>query len=134
MLINKNNLFFIFYIYAIAVNAEVKDYSNLTQNLISQIKEKPLILDFYSDNCPPCKKMKPIIEELSKSHANKYLFGKIDIDKSMGLAEEFYIRSVPTFVIIQNGKVAGKFSGACPMRVFIKKIDKILADAKNTFQ
>ena len=69
------------------------------------------ILYFTAAWCPPCKMMAPVFERLSKAHAG-ISFLKIDVDTLGGVAQDFNIRSVPTFIFMNNQKEIAKFAGA----------------------
>lgn len=69
------------------------------------------IFYFTADWCNPCKKVKPIVEELSyDGHPTK--FQLIDVDTEIELAKKFEIKSIPTFILIQDGEVIKRVSGA----------------------
>ena len=61
--------------------------------------------------CPPCKKIAPVFEQLSKEHPS-LSFVKIDVDQFGAVSQEYGIRSVPTFFFINGGEVISEFSGA----------------------
>lgn len=69
------------------------------------------ILYFTANWCPPCKAIKPVYESLSKDYP-EVAFGKIDIDENPDAANDYEIRTIPTFVFNQGEKVISKFSGA----------------------
>jgi thioredoxin 1 len=68
------------------------------------------VLYFTADWCNPCKKVKPIVEEINKDSVTK--FQMIDVDSEVELAKKFEIRSVPTFILIKNGKEIKRTTGA----------------------
>jgi thioredoxin 1 len=68
------------------------------------------ILYFTADWCQPCKKVKPIVEEINKDSVTK--FQMIDVDSEMELTKKFEIRSVPTFILIKNGTEIKRTTGA----------------------
>jgi thioredoxin 1 len=59
------------------------------------------ILYFTADWCNPCKKVKPIVEELNRDSAVKFQF--IDVDQEVEMAKNMNVRSVPTFIVVENG-------------------------------
>ena len=65
--------------------------------------DKKVLIDFYATWCEPCKRQSPIIEELASDIEN-VKFVKIDVDKARDIASQYGIRSIPTLVIIENGK------------------------------
>jgi thioredoxin 1 len=66
---------------------------------------------FTADWCTPCKRVKPIVEELNREQTDAS-FQIIDVDMEMELAKKFEIRSVPTFILIKDGVEINRLSGA----------------------
>lgn len=66
-------------------------------------KERVLI-DFYADWCGPCKMMAPVVEEVAEELAGKIKVGKVNVDDNQDLAMEYGIMSIPTLVVIEDGK------------------------------
>ena len=75
--------------------------------------EKTVLLDLYADWCGPCRMVSPIVEEIAAENP-QYLIGKINVDKEPELAQRFNVMSIPTLIVIQNGKVKSKKEGARP--------------------
>ena len=68
-------------------------------------KEEGLILlDFYADWCGPCRMVAPVVEEVSQLRED-VLVGKINVDDEEALAREFGIVSIPTLIVLKNGKI-----------------------------
>lgn len=74
---------------------------------------KPVLLDFYADWCGPCRMVSPLVEEIAKENP-QYLVGKINVDHEPELAQQFRVMSIPTLVVIKNGKVVSQTAGARP--------------------
>jgi thioredoxin 1 len=68
------------------------------------------VLYFTADWCNPCKKVKPIIEEMNRESITK--FQMIDVDSEIELVKRFDIKSVPTFILIENGVEVKRITGA----------------------
>ena len=85
------------------------------KRIFEEIKhqEKPILLDFYADWCAPCRMVSPIIDEISKERSD-IVVGKINVDDNPELANEFGVFSIPTLVIMKNGKIVNQSSGARP--------------------
>jgi thioredoxin-like negative regulator of GroEL len=69
------------------------------------------ILYFTADWCNPCKKVRPIVEELNRESADTR-FQAIDADSEIDLVKSFEVRSVPTFIVLEDGKEIKRVSGA----------------------
>lgn len=71
---------------------------------------KTVLIDFYADWCGPCKMLSPIIEEVAKESKN-VKFVKINIDDEQNLATKYNIMSIPTLVVMKNGKEVNRSIG-----------------------
>lgn len=72
---------------------------------------KPVVIDFWASWCRPCHVMAPILRVLSKEFDGEIIFAKVDIENNRDLAAQFYIKTVPTLVLIRNGKEWDRISG-----------------------
>ena len=75
-----------------------KDYNSITSG------KGYVLVDFYAPWCAPCRKMLPMVEELSKNHPKKFKLLTVDFDQNRLLAKEKSVTSVPYLVIFKNGK------------------------------
>lgn len=75
--------------------------------------EKTVLLDFYADWCGPCRMVSPLVEEIAEENP-QYLIGKINVDKEPELAQKFQVLSIPTLVVLKNGKPVNQSVGAKP--------------------
>lgn len=87
---------------------------------------KPVVIDFFATWCGPCRRVSPIIDELSQKYAGSVKIGKCDVDAEEGLAAQFGVRSIPTVVFIKDGKVFDTQIGAAAQSVFEEKIEAML--------
>lgn len=82
------------------------------QNFKSTLQENTwALVDFYTTWCPPCKLLKPVLEELSKEMTNLNFY-TLDIEEAEDIAEDYEIQSVPTLILFKNGNQVGKKLGA----------------------
>lgn len=85
------------------------------------ILENELILvDFWADWCGPCKKMNPILEELSSETG--LLIGKLNVDENPGKSQEYSVQSIPTMVLFKDGNPVHTLVGAMPKHRLLKEL------------
>lgn len=100
--------------------------TELTKSSFESFKKKGVVLvDFFASWCMPCLMLAPVIEDLSE-RMTKVKFGKIDIDESQDVAEEFSVMSVPTLIVFKDGKEVDRIVGALPANVLEEKLKKHL--------
>ena len=73
--------------------------------------EVPVLLDFWATWCGPCKMVSPIVDEVANEVEGKAKVGKVNVDEEQELASAFQIMSIPTLVVIQNGKLVKQAVG-----------------------
>jgi len=73
---------------------------------------KPIIVDFWAPWCAPCRLTKPVLEKLAKEYHEQVDFWPINSDQNQELLQELKVYGIPTVLLIQDGKVAGRFTGA----------------------
>lgn len=75
------------------------------------LSKQPVLIDFWTPWCAPCRMMNPVIEQLAAEYAGKVKVGKINVDEEAELAQTFRVMSIPTIVLIKDGKVVKQVVG-----------------------
>ncbi len=89
--------------------------------LVSESK-KTVLLDFYADWCGPCRMVSPLVDQIAEEHP-EYFVGKINVDEQEELAAEFGVMSIPTLVVIKDGKITANSAGARPKQAIIDMLE-----------
>jgi thioredoxin 1 len=84
--------------------------------------DKPVLLDFGAEWCPPCKVMIPVLEELADEYKGKALIAKLDVDVNPVTAAQFKVRNLPTMLVLKGGQVVERIVGAVPKKVLADKL------------
>jgi len=82
---------------------------NVREEVLSS--EKPVLLDFWADWCGPCRMVGPVLDEIAREREDIKVC-KINIDEEKELAREYQIISIPTLMVIKEGKIIVKSLGA----------------------
>lgn len=87
--------------------------------------EQPVLLEFYSDSCIPCKRMSPILAELEEQYTD-ILFGKLNIKFGADIAKKYEVMASPTFLFIKDGNEAERIRGVVKKAELEEKIKEVL--------
>lgn len=99
-----------------AIKITAENYENEVLN-----SDKPVLLDFWAAWCGPCKMVSPLVDEISLENADIKV-GKINVDEQPELAAKFRVMSIPTLVVIENGKEVNRSIGAMPKANILKLV------------
>lgn len=83
--------------------------------------DKTVLVDFYATWCGPCKMVAPVLEEIASEHP-EYKICKVDVDNDTELAMAFGVSSIPTLVVIKDGKVKNKAVGLRPKEAILEML------------
>lgn len=75
--------------------------------------QKPVLLDFWANWCGPCRMVAPLVEEIAGERPDLKV-GKVNVDEQQELAGAFQIMSIPTLVVVKDGRVVSQTVGVRP--------------------
>lgn len=93
--------------------------SNVAEFLSSDV---PVILDFWAEWCGPCRKLAPLLEEISVEAEGRYKVGKVNIDENQELAAEYKVDAIPTCVVVKDGQVVNRIVGLTSKEKYLQAL------------
>ncbi len=86
----------------------------------------PVLVDFYSDRCMPCRMMAPIVEKMAEAYDGRIKVGKCNTDENMQLAMNYRVSGIPTFMFFKEGKPEAVYVGAMEEAELREKVEQAL--------
>ncbi len=87
--------------------------------------DKPVLVDFYADWCPPCRELAPTIERLAEQYEGRAVVSKVNVDKLPQLTTRYGIQGIPTVLFFRNGQEVRRLNGLCPQRAYTSALDTL---------
>ena len=78
-----------------------------------------MLVDFWAEWCGPCRMLGPVIEGLADEYEGRAVIGKVNVDEQPELASRFGVVSIPTLVVMKNGKIVDQAIGARPKNAIL---------------
>jgi thioredoxin 1 len=94
---------------------------------------KPVLVDFWAEWCAPCRLLAPTFEKLAATYGDEISFAKVNVDELPEVAGQYGIRSIPTLLLLREGKVVEELVGARPYQDLERVLDRYVT-ASEKFQ
>jgi thioredoxin 1 len=88
--------------------------------------DKPVLVDFWAEWCPPCKALSPVLDEIATEMNGKANIVKVNVDQASDLAQKYGIRGIPTLIFFKNGEVKSTLVGNQPKAEIVKNINSLI--------
>jgi thioredoxin len=88
--------------------------------------ETPILVDFYTEWCGPCRMMGPILEQVQAAMKDKLQVVKIDSERYSDLAERYHIHALPTLVLFKDGEPIDRIEGVSPPEELIERFKSLV--------
>ena len=96
------------------------DLHNFREEVLES--DKPVLLDFWAPWCGPCRMVVPLVEAIADERPDIKV-GKVNIDEQFELAREFGVMSIPTLVVMKDGRVVRQSTGARPKHQILEMLN-----------
>lgn len=103
---------------------------NLNRNNFEKVvldTDKPVLIDFWATWCGPCWIQSPVVEELADELEGSVVVAKLNVDENPELAARFSVRSIPTLVLVRDGKITERKTGFTPKAALRSLLDSVKA-------
>jgi thioredoxin 2 len=104
------------------VNAGDDDFAEVAEQA-----SVPALVDLWAPWCGPCRMVSPALEQLATEMAGKLKLVKVNVDESPKLQQRFGVQAIPTLLLLRNGAVAARQTGAAPAGVLRTWLEQGLA-------
>jgi len=87
--------------------------------------DKPVLVDFYSNSCPPCRRLAPTIEQLAEQYEGRAVISKVNVDKLPQLADRYGIQGIPAVLFFRNGQEVQRLVGLRSQQAYVEVLDRL---------
>ncbi len=104
------------------VDAGDRDFAEVVER-----SSVPVLVDLWATWCGPCRMVSPALEQLAQERAGSLKLVKVDVDAAPQISQRFTVQAVPTLLLVDDGKVLARQSGAAPVAALRSWLDQALA-------
>jgi thioredoxin 2 len=105
----------------------IVDAGDADFGVIAEQSSTPALIDFWAAWCGPCRMVSPVLDKLAHERAGRVKLVKVDVDKAPALSRRFDVQAIPTMLLIREGNVVARQTGAPPAAALRQWLDGALA-------
>jgi thioredoxin 1 len=87
---------------------------------------QPVLVDFWAVWCGPCRMVEPVVEKLAYEYAGRLKVVKVNVDENPMISQRYGIQSIPTMMMVKNGKVVDRWMGAMPENAIRSRVTPVI--------
>jgi len=103
------------------------DLTDATFDELIAASERPVLVEFWAEWCPPCKVPAAVLDEIAAEHAERLVLYKVNSDENPGLVARFAVLSVPTTLVFDSGALVNRMVGARGKRHLLQELADVLS-------
>ena len=88
---------------------------------------QPVLVDFWAPWCGPCRMVEPVLEKLAREMSGRLRIVKVNVDENPLTAQRYSVQTIPTMIVVQNGRVTDRWAGALPEVALRNRVTSWLA-------
>jgi len=96
------------------------------REVLERSKSVPVVVDFWAPWCGPCRTLGPVVNQLAGDLAGRVRVGKLNVDENPATASRFGVQSIPTLLILRDGREVDRIVGAVPKQEIVRRLDAVL--------
>lgn len=104
---------------------QMVDEANFDQVVLGA--DKPVLVDFWAQWCPPCHQILPILEDVAAERAGRLLVVKVNSDENPGVSSRYRVMALPTLMLFHRGELVWSVVGSRPKARLLRELDDALA-------
>lgn len=87
----------------------------------------PVLVDLWAEWCGPCRMIAPVLEQIAGEMAGRIRVAKLNVDENPATAQRFRVQSIPTMLVLKDGREVDRIVGAYPKPEIVRRIEQAIA-------